>query len=228
MTLRDIGILLLLNIMLMGLTASCDSNDEPIDNPTNQPRPYLSDTSITLAVGDSAILHVINADSITSATTSDHKIISLEISDTNITAKALSKGEATISVNAYGARLSCNVKVTASATPSFDFGKELQDNRCRFTSPSLSLYYDTPGTIFSLSNDRSIEARSLITGDHITFYPGTTNPKEGNLPNATLHANATQIELKQATLERITPDNAMWFNLLDTSNNRIILVVTDL
>ncbi len=226
MTLRDIGILFL-NIILIGIAASCDSNDEPIGNPTNQPRPYLSDTTLALAVGDSTILHVINADSITSATTNAPKIIYLEVFDTCITVKALSKGEATININTHGARLSCNVKVSAIASPSFDFSKELQDNRCRFTSPSLSLYYDTPGTIFSLASDRSIEVRSLITGDHITFSL-CTNPQEGNLPNATLHANGSLIELKQATLERITPDNSMWFNLLDSNDNHIVLVVTGL
>lgn len=215
---------LMLVLLIVVVCIGCSNDDEPIV----KPRPSLSATSLNLEVGDSAIIYVDNADSVVSAITDAPQVISLSIDGDNIVVQALAQGEAVITVNTYGARLRCDVVVNSPKAPQYDFSKELQDYRSRFVSTSMSLYYDTPGTIFSVSSINIIEVRSLITGDNILFNPGEVALKEGTLPNATLQINGNSVELKQATLEHITTDDSMWLNLLDDNNNRIIIVVTDI
>lgn len=215
---------LLLSLFTLIICIGCCNDDEPII----KPRPTLSATSLNLEVGEEAILHIENTDSAISATTNAPNVISLQIDGTNIIVQALAQGEATIAINAHGARLRCDVVVTESQAPQHDFDKELHDQRCRFVSPSLSLYYDIPGTIFSISNGRIIEVRNLSTGDYATFDMGTNSPSQGQLENTSLTINGTAIALKSATLEQLAPDGSMWLNLLDENNNRIIIVVTDL
>ena len=215
---------LFLTLVILIVCISCNNEDEPIV----KPRPSLSVNSLNLEVGDSAILHIENTDSVISAITNAPQVISLRINGSNIIVQALSQGNAVITINAHGARLQCDVVVNESQIPQPDFDKELQDERSRFVSPFLSLYYDTPGTIFSVSSNNVIEVRSLITGDNISFNPDTTTLQEGNLPNASLYINGNKTTLRQATLQRLSPNGSMWFNLLDTNGNQIVLVVTDI
>ena len=215
---------LFLTLVILIVCISCNNEDEPIV----KPRPSLSVTSLNLEVGDSAILHIENTDSVISAITNAPQVISLQVNGSNIIVQALSQGNAVITINAHGARLKCDVVVNESQVPQPDFDKELQDERSRFVSPFLSLYYDTPGTIFSVSSNNVIEVRSLITGDNISFNPGTITLQEGNLPNASLYINGNKTTLRQATLQRLSPNGSMWFNLLDTNGNQIVLVVTDI
>ena len=202
----------------------CNDADDPIE----RLRPSLSVSQLSLEVGDSAILQVVNTDTIISATTDAPQVIMLRVEGTNVIVKAIAQGEATVAINVKGARLKCDVTVIGVDTPQDDFDKELLDERCRFVSPSLSLYYDTPGTIVSVTNGNVIEMRSLITGDNISFNPGTTMLQEGLLPNATLKINDTPVNLKQASLVRLATDGSMWINILDTNGNRMVLVVTDM
>lgn len=223
--LKNIVILLLCVVAFSVLAISC-CDEEP--EPVMRLRPELSISTLNLEVGDSAILCVSNAEAINSVTTTSSHVISLQIKELDIIVKALAKGSAIIDVNADGARLRCSVVVEESKVPQYDFSDELNNDQCRFISPLLLLNYDTPGTIFSTSKDGIIEVRSLITGDHVVFYPGSLTPQKGNLPNATLQINGGSVELKQAILERIDSDGSMWLNLLDTGGNRMVLVVTDL
>ena len=73
-----------------------------------------------------------------------------------------------------------------SKKPKYDFAEELKDSHCRYVSPSLSIYYDTPGTMFSVEDNRIIEIRDLSTGDYLKFDLGTNTPKQGLLENAYL------------------------------------------
>lgn len=208
----------------MVVVASCSDDDEPVE----RLRPSLSVSQLSLEVGDSAILQVVNADTIISATTDAPQVVMLRVEGTNVIVKAIAQGEATVAINVKGARLKCDVTVIGVDTPQDDFDKELLDERCRFVSPALSMYYDTPGTIFTIATNGTIEVRSLISGDHISFNPGTKNLSEGSLPNASLKINDSPIELKQTTLHRLTPTGSMWLSLLDTHGNRMALVVTEL
>lgn len=226
MRVRYIGILFLWTL-LAGVITSCNG-DEPVAEPITQLRPSLSDSVLNISVGDSAVLRVLNVDTILSVTTNMPEIISHEISDTIITVKALSEGEATVIVNTIGARLRCDVFVSAKPISSYDFSKELQNALCRYVSHSLSMSFDTPGTIFSIKESGVIEVRSLITGDNILFSPGMDELTEGLLPNATLQVNGNYIEIQEVILEKVAPDNSMWLNLLDAKGNRIVLVVTDM
>jgi hypothetical protein len=215
---------LLLVALILIVGVGCNDADDPIE----RLRPSLSVSQLSLEVGDSAMLQVVNADTIISTTTDAPQVVMLRVEGTNVIVKAIAQGEATVAINVKGARLKCDVTVIGIETPQDDFDKELLDERCRFVSPSLSLYYDTPGTIVSVTNGNVIEMRSLITGDNIIFNLGEVALKEGTLPNATLQINGNSVELKQATLEHITTDGSMWLNLLDDNNNRIIIVVTDI
>lgn len=226
MKIRYIGILFLC-ALLSGIISSC-SDDEPIVDPIKQLRPSLSDSILNISVGDSAVLRVLNADTILSVMTNNPKVIAHEVTDSIIIVKALCEGKVIIVVNTIGARLSCDVRVVASPIPTYDFSKELQDTRSRYVSPSLTMNYDTPGTVFSMAQNGIVEVRSLITGDSISFNPGTVELIEGLLHNATLQVNGNDIELQGTTLEKITSDNSMWLNLLDAKGNRIVLVVTDM
>ena len=198
---------------------SCDEDVEPIV----KERPSLSATTLSLEVGDSAILHVANADTIYMASTNAPNVVSVRIDGIDIIVKALTVGEANININVNGARLMCGVEVYEKTTTKDDFSTELNDDRCRFVSPSLAIYYDTPGTIFSIANNQKIEIRDLSTGDHVKFDMGTTTPTQGTLNNASLIINGTTIILKHASLEHHTPDGSMWFHLIDTNDNSITL-----
>lgn len=215
---------LLLVALISIVGVGCNDADDPIE----RLRPSLSVSQLSLEVGDSAILQVVNADTIISTTTDAPQVVMLRVEGTNVIVKAIAQGEATVAINVKGARLKCDVTVIGVDTPQDDFDKELLDERCRFVSPSLSLYYDTPGTIVSVTNGNVIEMRSLITGDNISFNPGTTPLQEGLLPNATLKINDTPVNLKQASLVRLATDGSMWINILDTNGNRMVLVVTDM
>ena len=215
---------LLLVALISIVGVGCNDADDPIE----RLRPSLSVSQLSLEVGDSAMLQVVNADTIISTTTDAPQVIMLRVEGTNVIVKAIAQGEATVAINVKGARLKCDVTVIGVDTPQDDFDKELLDERCRFVSQSLSLYYDTPGTIVSVTNGNVIEMRSLITGDNISFNPGTTPLQEGLLPNATLKINDTPVNLKQASLVRLSPDGSMWINILDTKGDRIVLVSTDL
>ena len=215
---------LLLVALISIVGVGCNDADDPIE----RLRPSLSVSQLSLEVGDSAILQVVNTDTIISATTDAPQVVMLRVEGTNVIVKAIAQGEATVAINVKGARLKCDITVIGVDTPQDDFDKELLDERCRFVSPSLSLYYDTPGTIVSVTNGNVIEMRSLITGDNISFNPGTTPLQEGLLPNATLKINDTPVNLKQASLVRLATDGSMWLNLLDSKGNRMTLVVTDI
>ena len=215
---------LLLVALISIVGVGCNDADDPIE----RLRPSLSVSQLSLEVGDSAMLQVVNADTIISATTDAPQVVMLRVEGTNVIVKAIAQGEATVAINVKGARLKCDVTVIGIEAPQDDFDKELLDERCRFVSPSLSLYYDTPGTIVSVTNGNVIEMRSLITGDNISFNPGTTMLQEGLLPNATLKINDTPVNLKQASLVRLATDGSMWINILDTNGNRMVLVVTDM
>ena len=215
---------LLLVALISIAGVGCNDADEPIE----RLRPWLSVSQLSLEVGDSAMLQVVNADTIISTTTDAPQVVMLRVEGTNVIVKAIAQGEAAVAINVKGARLKCDVTVISVDTPQDDFDKELLDERCRFVSQSLSLYYDTPGTIVSVTNGNVIEMRSLITGDNISFNPGTTMLQEGLLPNATLKINDTPVNLKQASLVRLATDGSMWLNLLDSKGNRMTLVVTDI
>lgn len=215
---------LLLVALISIVGVGCNDADDPIE----RLRPSLSVSQLSLEVGDSAILQVVNTDTIISATTDAPQVIMLRVEGTNVIVKAIAQGEATVAINVKGARLKCDVTVIGVDTPQDDFDKELLDERCRFVSQSLSLYYDIPGTIVSVTNENVIEMRSLITGDNISFNPGTTPLQEGLLPNATLKINDTPVNLKQASLVRLAADGSMWLNLLDSKGNCMTLVVTDI
>lgn len=216
--------ILLISILLTYILVSCGSDGE------SEPRlhPTLSDSTIEIEVGDSTILQVLNAQTITSVSTNEPEVISLRISGTDIIVVAIAEGNAYINVNIEGVKLNCKVIVAASPVNTYDFIQELQDERSRFVSPSLSIYYDTPGTIFSIAEGYVVEIYDLSTGDHVVFNPGASVLSEGELPNATLQVNGNIIELKQKTLELYKSDGSMWFNLLDVNDNRLVLVVADL
>lgn len=215
---------LLLVALISIVGVGCNDADDPIE----RLRPSLSVSQLSLEVGDSAMLQVVNADAIISATTDAPQVVMLRVEGTNVIVKAIAQGEATVAINVKGARLKCDVTVIGVDTPQDVFDKELLDERCRFVSQSLSLYYDTPGTIVSVTNGNVIEMRSLITGDNISFNPGTTILQERLLPNATLKINDTPVNLKQASLVCLATDGSMWINILDTNGNRMVLVVTDM
>lgn len=215
---------LFVSLLMLVVCVGCSDDDEPVE----RLRPSLSVSSLSLEVGDSATLHVDNIDSVISAVTNAPQVVALRVEGANVVVKALAQGDAVVTINVEGARLKCDVTVTKDDTPQYDFSQELLDDRCRFVSPTLSMYYDTPGTIFSIATDGTIEVRSLISGDHISFNPGTKNISEGSLPNASLKINDSPIELKQTTLHRLTPTGSMWLSLLDTHGNRMVLVVTEL
>ena len=155
-------------------------------------------------------------------------MISLRIDGTDIVVYAHAEGEATINIGVDGARLKCDVKVVEAEKTAVDFTEEINDSCSRYASPSLSIYYDTPGTLFSITDENIIEIRDLSTSDYIKFNPGTAQLKEGTLANASLEVNGINISLMRATLIRLAPNGSMWFYLIDTYGNNIILAVTDL
>lgn len=67
------------------------------------------------------------------------------------------------------------------------------DNRAmRFESPRLTLEYETPGTLFSVSTDRRvISARSLTTGDAVTITLPTSPERVATGQTAEIDINGT-------------------------------------
>lgn len=210
--------------LLTCAVASCSKDVEPVV----KERPSLSATSLSLEVGDSAILHVANADTIYLATTNAPNVVSIRIEGVDIIVKALAVGEAKINVGVSGARLMCGVEVYEKTSIKDDFSAELNDNRCRFVSPTLAIYYDTPGTIFSVEDNRTIEIRDLSTGDYVKFDMGITILAQGPLENASLWINEQKINVNYASLEKYTAEGDMWIHIIDQYGNDMALVVTDM
>lgn len=206
-------------IMVIALFIACQNEDGPIQSP----RPSIDKTSLSLKLGERDTLIVSNADNIIATPSSD--IVEVEIKGCQIIVSAIKVGNTTISITANQHSLSCAVTVTAEPTSTNEFEDELNDNRSKYTSPTLSMYYDTPGTMFSAADDNTIEVRNLTTGDHIKFH--TPQMTIGELANMTLVVNNEPITLISARLER-DDDFGTWINLTAIDGSKIVLVVSDI
>ena len=215
---------ILVLLWLLCVMVACSSDDGPIE----RLRPLLNETTIELEEGDSTILEVINAQNISHIEISDSTVIGAKIKGVNIVVVGLCKGSAILTVVVDDIRLNCDVKVIARESPQYDFSQELEDDRARFVSQSLSMYYDTPGIMFSISNDNVVGVRNLSTGDVVEFYLNCSTLSQGNLPNAKLVVNGDEVTLQRATLELLSSDGSMWCHLVDENGGHIALVVTDL
>ena len=203
---------------------SCNDNDEPISSGL---RPSLSNDSTEIIVGECDTLHVLDAEAITSATAHDTPIIDIKTAGLNIFITALKEGKTIVDILADGTRLQCMVKVSERPIPPYDFSKELSDNRCRFSSQSLTLYYDTPGNIFSIWDNRKIEIINLDSLHHILFDAKENITTNGQQLSPTLTINNIEIPISEATVEEHST-RGTWFNILTESHERIVIAITNL
>ena len=146
--------------------------------------------------------------------------------DTDL-AQNLKEGKTIVDILADGTRLQCMVKVSERPIPPYDFSKELSDNRCRFSSQSLTLYYDTPGNIFSIWDNRKIEIINLDSLHHILFDAKENITTNGQQLSPTLTINNIEIPISEATVEEHST-RGTWFNILTESHERIVIAITNL
>lgn len=216
------SILHLIILTLASFAISCGDDNDPI----NPPRPKLDRNELTMTVGECDTLTVSNATTITASASTD--AVRLKVTDNKIIVTAVNVGEASITVSADNQQLSCKVKVTAKIPSSNDFAKELNDTRSRYVSSNgASMYYDTPGTLFSITKAHIIEVRNLDSNEYVRLNCGNNPINVGDMPNATLVINGDEVSLLAARAERCD-DIGMWFNLVTIDGTAIVLVITDI
>lgn len=106
--------------------------------------------------------------------------------------------------------------------PTYSFEKELNDDRSRFVSETLTLYYDEGGTIFSKEADNGTiiyRAIELATGNSAELYLQKTSPR--------LLINGDETPVKSVMTERDNEKGA-WINIQTPDYKHIVFVVTDL
>lgn len=210
-------------LILLLVLVSCNKEDDE----KGILRPTLSATDIELQVGESAVITVHNADGNIIAKAENDEIVDIFVSGEDITIMALKTGESVINITAGLRQLQCRVVVTLSEQSEYDFEKEYKDKTSRYISPTMSLRYDTPGIIFSITDNSKIEIIDLSSGCKVKFIGNEAFQGEGIIENATLEENGEKIDIAIAEIKRIS-DTEIWLLITTSTANNIILVLTDM
>lgn len=210
-------------LTLLLVLVSCNKEDDE----KGILRPTLSATDIELQVGESAVISVLNADGDIAAEAENNEIIDIFVSGEDITVTALKTGETVINITAGLRQLQCMVVVTLSEQSEYDFEKEYQDKTSRYVSPTMSLRYDTPGIIFSITENRKIEIIDLSSDCKVKFAGNMPFQGEGIIENVTLEENGEKIDIAIAEIKRISATE-IWLLITTPTADNIILVLADI
>ncbi len=116
-----------------------------------------------------------------------------------------------------------------SSMPSYTFEPELSDDRCRFVSPDIELYYDNGGILFCRDQEdgRTVyRAVDLQTGSEVLFSMPAGAIK-GPVISPELAIDGKVVVLSSATVERIEK-SGVWIDILTPDNKHSVLVVSGL
>lgn len=197
-------------ILLTAIAVAC-GNDEP----ENFQKPFLTPSSLSLTVGDKATVVVENLAEF--EITYNQEIITAVCSEATINVEAIAAGTTELRIISPSVRLTCPITVVSPADVPYDFSPELENDAERYVSRSLSLNYDTPGTIFFVDADGTISIVDITSGNNITFNEST----------ATLFENGKNIPLSKVSIEK-TAGERRWFHLVDADGFHIVLVFSSL
>lgn len=210
-------------LTLLLVLVSCNKEDDE----KGILRPTLSATDIELQVGESAVVSVLNADGDIVTEAENDEIVDIFVSGEDITVTALKTGETVINITVGMRQLQCRVVVALSEQSEYDFEKEYKDKTSRYVSPTMSLRYDTPGIIFSISDNSKIEIIDLSSGCKVKFIGNETFQGEGIIENVTLEENGERVDIATAEIKRIS-DTEIWLLITTPTADNIILVLTDI
>jgi|GEM_PF-2471837 len=211
-------------ILTIAILASCNSahHDEP------RPRPTIDTDELSMYVGETAEIHVSDADDISAETLTDVVAVTADSERGIIIVEALREGLSTITIRADGALMHCYVKVSAASAPDpdspapeepTDEREQLADATPRYVSSTLTMRHDTPGTIVIQYADGTRYAiRSLLTGDYIFFDAGIPSRA------ATLSVNGDDVELADAKVA-YSRDGMTWYRLLTARWRHTVWIV---
>lgn len=197
-------------ILLTAIAVAC-GNDEPV----NPQEPFLTPSSLSLTVGDKATVVVENLSEF--EITYNPEIITAVCSGKTINVEAIAVGMTDLRIISPSVRLTCHISVVSPADVPYDFSPELENDAERYVSRSISLNYDTSGTIFSVDADGTISIVDITSGKNITFNEST----------ATLFENGENIPLSKVSIEKTAGDKR-WFHLVDADGFHIVLVFSSL
>lgn len=195
---------------MTAIAVAC-GNDEPV----NSQKPFLTPSSLSLTVGDKATVVVENLSEF--EITYNPEIITAVCSGKTINVEAIAAGMTDLRIISPSVRLTCPISVVSPADVPYDFSPELENDAERYVSRSLSLNYDTLGTIFSVDADGTISIVDITSGNNITFNEST----------ATLFENGENIPLSKVSIEK-TAGEKRWFHLVDADGFHIVLVFSSL
>ncbi len=210
-------------LILLLVLMSCNKEDDE----KGILRPTLSATNVELQVGESAVITVLNADGDIIAEAENNEVVDIFVSGEDITVTALRTGETVINITAGLRQLQCRVVVALSEQSEYDFEKEYQDKTSRYVSPTISLRYDTPGIIFSITENRKIEIIDLSSDCKVKFAGNMPFQGEGIIENVTLEENGEKIDIATAEIKRISATE-IWLLITTPTADNIILVLTDI
>lgn len=213
--------------LFLFVVTSCSSDDKELV-------PTLSESEITMEIGDSKMLIVYDAKNVSATATTS--IVNVVVTDNIVEVIAIKPGTCDVRIVANGHRLQCKVVVVDNSQPEedipespedeYDFSAELQNATSRYVSTALSLTYEDVGTLFSIENGNCISIMNIDNGDNVNFsFDG--NVAEGILNAPKLKINGNVIEISQAKIEQLN-SSGMWIHITTNANEHITLVVTDL
>lgn len=206
-----------------------------IEEPTHAERPDFLVSELSVAVGETVLLPVINASSIELLTFGE--IIDVTIEGYTLSVTGLEPGVTTITLRADGQTIRCDVTVYDDGNS--DVGEpedvrlqNLADGSVRATFGKLSLRLDTPGTIFKCSSDgKTVNVIALSSGENLTLVldkPLSALMAGESLGAVSLFVNGNPQPIYGSEVEKVA-DGKLWLRLLSPTASsvcRFVIPVT--
>lgn len=212
-------------IFTMSVAVSCASTSPEHELVGDEPA--LSMERLTLTVGQTETVSVLNAVDFT-ATVSDNEVVEVEtVSGTMaFMVRGVAEGQAAVEVRCgvRPAPLWLPVEVVRPEYP-LPFESELADPSRRITGGGLELRFDAGGVLFEERlTAGSIRAVRLSDGMTATFVPGEES-ENGQLPDAVLTINGVVRPLAWAQHVSVSGTSPRFYNLTDALTGRQIVIV---
>lgn len=164
---RAASLLSVVSIVAFCCVCLCGCSDDDVREET---RPHLEQAPITVRVGETVSVRVLNATEVSPLTVPD--IIDLHIDGATLKVTGIKTGERQLRISADGQQLACTVTVIKTETGGEPEEEEpavtqsqLADASLRIITDNQGIRYGEAGMMFTVSHDlRSLKGMNLSTG----------------------------------------------------------------